>query len=52
MLRNVIRSRHTMTRACVAMVMSAEVCVSEAGFSSVVAQVLRETVVLLLRKSC
>ena len=42
-----------MTRACVAKAMSAEVCVSDTGFSSVVAGVLRESVVLLLRsKSC
>ena len=48
-----IRSRHTMARACVAKAMSAEICVSDAGFSSVVARVLRETDVLLLRsKSC
>ena len=42
-----------MTRACVAKGMSAEVCAGDTGFSSVVARVLRETVVLLLQsKSC
>ena len=42
-----------MMRARVAKGMSTEVCVSDTGFSSVVARVLRVTVVIILRsKSC